>query len=309
MRTLRFLIVVVSSIVCSAVSAVRAEAKDLRPIAVLVPGFFNSLCTGYIRVAPDKIKLEIRPYFALNIIQAIEAQGVDAVVVNTLSPVGSLEDNGERLIRFLDKMKAIPQYQGRPIHLIGHSAGGLYSFYAISRRPDIGVKSLTTLSTPFHGVEFINALADHVPGLEAAVNFMQLQSLPQLQPENVARFMASFDLPKNFVVKVFAGEQKQKFNQFDARGLSWPMAAVNLVIGKRSDGIVSVESSYATGILLKTQGPMPVEKAKNTIPLEHWEQTLDYRVFALLGIMNAHYIRDQQNAFYGSLARNLKATK
>lgn len=286
-----------------------AEARDLRPIAVLVPGFFNSLSTGYIRVTPDKLKLEIRPYFALNIVQAIEAQGVDAVVVNTLSPVGTLEDNGERLITYLDKLKSIAAYRGRPIHLIGHSAGGLYGFYAIAHRPDIGIKSLTTLSTPFHGVEFINKLADNIPGLANAVRFINLDSLPQLQPENVARFMAGFDLPKNFVVKVFAGEQHVKLLPTDARGLSWPMATISLLIGKRSDGIVSVDSAYATGILLKTQGPMPVQKASSTIPLEHWEQALDYRVFALLGILNATYIRDQQNAFYGALARNLKATK
>jgi hypothetical protein len=45
------------------------------------------------------------------------------------------------------------------------------------------------------------------------------------------------------------------------------------------------------------------------IPLEHWEQVLDARVFSLIGVRNPSYIREQQTAFYGSLARNLASTK
>lgn len=281
-----------------------ATAADARPIAVLVPGFFNSLSLGYVRIHPD-MAVEIRPYFSLDIIHAFEQNGVEPVVVDTLSPIGSLEDNGARLIAFLDRLRAQPQYRGRPIHLVGHSAGGLYSFYAIAKRPNIGVRSLTTLGTPFAGVEFVDKLASSVPGLQAAVEFMDLRSLPQLRPGNVSRFISEFDLPKNFVIRVFAGHQTFGVNVFDARNLSWPMATVSTLIGKPSDGIVSVDSAYATGILTHTQGPLPILRGRQLIPLEHWEQVLDYRVFAVLGILNATYIRDAQLAFYGSLAHTM----
>ncbi len=279
---------------------------DARPVAVLVPGFFNSLAVGYVKVNPG---VSISPYFSHDIVRAFEANGVEAVVVNTLSPVGTLEDNGERLIKFLDVLEANPRYTGRPLHLVGHSAGGLYSFYAIAKRPNIGVKSLTTLSTPFAGAELAATLAKRVPGLEAAVNLMDLRSLPQLKPDNVARFIAQFDLPKNFVIKVFAGHQTFGIDVTNAKNLSWPMATMSTLIGKPSDGIVSVDSAYATGILTRTQGALPIQKGKNLIPLEHWEQVLDARVFGLLGIRNPSFIRDQQTAFYGSLARNLSTTK
>jgi|GEM_PF-5219583 len=281
--------------------------SDARPVAVLVPGFFNSLSVGYLRLNP-KEGLQIRPYFSIDIIHAFEQNGVEPVVVNTLSPVGTLEDNGERLIAFLDQLEANPNYKNRPLHLVGHSAGGLYSFYAVAKRPNIGVKSLTTLSTPFAGAELTETLGNSVPGLEEAVNLMDLRSLPQLKPANVARFMAQFDLPKNFVIKVFAGHQSFGFDVTDARNLSWPLATISTLIGKPSDGIVSVDSAYATGILTHTQGALPIQKGRAEIPLEHWEEVLDARVFTILGVRNPSYIRDQQIAFYGALARNLKAS-
>lgn len=276
-----------------------------RPVAVLVPGFFSSLVFGYVRVTPEKLKVDIQPYFAINILRAFASQGVEPVVVDTLSPVGTLEDNGRRLIAFLDRLNSDAHFKGRPLHLIAHSAGGLYSLFAIAHRPDIGIQSLTTLSTPFHGAEFVDRLATGVPGLESAVSYMNLQSLPQMRPANVARFVSQFDLPKNFVIKVFAGEQSFYWDPTDARGLSWPMNITSLLIDRRSDGIVSVDSSYATGVLTHTQGPLPILKGTNTLPLEHWEQTLDYRVFTLLGIRNAAYIRDTQDRFYGSLAKSI----
>jgi pimeloyl-ACP methyl ester carboxylesterase len=283
-------------------------ALDARPVAVLVPGFFNSLSIGYISAHRGE-GVQVHQYFSKDIVDAFERNGVEAVVVDTLSPVGTLETNGDRLIAFLDKLETNPAFANRPLHLVGHSAGGLYSFYAIAKRPNIGVKSLTTLSTPFAGAELTETLAKGVPGLEAAVNLMDLRSLPQLKPRNVARFIAQFDLPKNFVIKVFAGHQTFGLDVTNAKNLSWPMATMSTLIGKPSDGIVSVDSAYATGILTRTQGALPIQKGKNLIPLEHWEQVLDARVFGLLGVRNPSFIRDQQTNFYGALARNLAATK
>lgn len=58
-----------------------------------------------------------------------------------------------------------------PIHIIGHSMGGLDSRYLIAGNPDLAARivSLTTLSTPHHGSPLADFIAPGGPGLLSAV--------------------------------------------------------------------------------------------------------------------------------------------
>ncbi len=90
----------------------------------------------------------IREYFP-GIRQLLEAAG-NLVLCPRVSPTAGVARRAAELKRFLDA--AVP---GGPVHLIGHSMGGLDARYMISKLGmEDRVRSLTTVGTPHRGTAF-----------------------------------------------------------------------------------------------------------------------------------------------------------
>lgn len=113
----------------------------LRAPVVLVHGLF-----GFDR-------LGVGPFTLFEYFRGIPAaltSGDNRVLLARLSPIGGVAGRAEQLRRFLDR-----ESPHEPVHLIGHSLGGLDSRYLISR---LGlahrVLSLTTVGTPHRGSPF-----------------------------------------------------------------------------------------------------------------------------------------------------------
>jgi triacylglycerol lipase len=114
---------------------------QLRSPIVLVHGLlgFNRLQVGSWLLAD---------YFP-GIPSALREAG-NRVVVASLTPTAGVAQRGQELKELLDR-----EFPGEPVHLFGHSMGGLDSRYMISR---LGmaerVLSLTTIGTPHRGSSF-----------------------------------------------------------------------------------------------------------------------------------------------------------
>ncbi len=98
--------------------------------AVLVPGFLGT----------DWYLLELYGWLArLGYRPALSRIGRNAECLEVLS---------ERLLDTVERSRAAT---GRPVHLIGHSLGGLLARSLATRRPDLAA-SVVTLGSPFRGI-------------------------------------------------------------------------------------------------------------------------------------------------------------
>jgi len=113
----------------------------LRAPIILVHGLF-----GF-----DSLKMGnwvLADYFP-GIPEALREAG-NRVLVARVSPTGGIADRAAQLKEFLDR-----ESPHEPVHLFGHSMGGLDSRYMIARLGMAGrVLSLTTLGTPHRGSPF-----------------------------------------------------------------------------------------------------------------------------------------------------------
>jgi pimeloyl-ACP methyl ester carboxylesterase len=305
---MRLLLSLVSILILNLPSAfAHAKIQEEKPVVVLVPGFFSSLAAGYIRINPND-RLEVKPYFSKAIVEALESSSCSVFVVETLAPLASLEGNGERLFRFLEGLKV--KIGHRPIHIIGHSAGGLYALYAVSKNPSLNVRSVYTISTPYFGSDLVDRMADSAPAIEKAVEFIDFRSLQQFRRSRVGDFISKLRVPDSLKIYSLGSVQKRGglFGFTNAKKLSWPMAITDAVAKADSDGIVTSASAVGVGVPLFTlHGRLAVIHSLGThIPLEHWEQVQDYRIFTLLGVTNVAYIKQTQQTLYAGIAKHLQ---
>ncbi|MEZ0390968.1 MAG: alpha/beta fold hydrolase [Pseudobdellovibrionaceae bacterium] len=265
---------------------------------VLVPGFFNSAVPAPIMGGnPWK-----QPYFSQDIISYLTTSGEQIWVVDTLNPLGSVEENGEKLLTFLQNHRE--QLQG-PILLIGHSAGGLYSLYAAARS-DLEINQIITISTPFAGLEFLDTLErNHIPVSKLAAPF-SLGNLLQLRNEKVQAFLSDLKFQKPIRVDVFAGYQGASIFTWDWKNLSQPMLPFQALTQADSDGIVSVRSSLAAGAL-KAKRLLNLQIHPEPIELEHWEFNLDAKLMLAFGVVNIPSLQTAQKwAYYNLLKQSSK---
>lgn len=255
-----------------------------KPIAVLVPGFFNSLADGSNK----------GPYFSKNIVKTVEDAGYEVYVVDTLLPLGHIEENSKRLIEYLKAIKNKPAAAEYGLTLIAHSAGGLYSLRALTLEPTLPVRALATVATPYAGINFITQLSDQAVVREL-VNWFHLDSLLELTQPAVRDFLQTVKVPEGVRVVVAAGEQSPcgLLSCTKAENLSWVLSITGDLNGQASDGIVPLNSALGySGATVRMS---------DKINLEHWEQVLDYRTFTALGVTNTKFIRDEQRRFYTAL--------
>lgn len=271
-----------------------------QPIVVLVPGFISSLAPGYMRLHPN---LQIKPYFSEAIVESFESRGLETHVADNLYPLGTLEQDGVQLISYLRKLQL--KTGNRPMILVGHSAGGFYSLYAIAHDPSLRIAGLFTIATPYLGASLVDHIGDDLPLFDKIANLIDFHTVQEFRRARVNQFLWSLTLPRNLKVVTFAPKQSAGglLGWTDAKNLSWPMViAKKLAQDSESDGIVNPDSALGRGMWFAQ--PSNIE-----FPLEHWEQVVDYRVFTLLGVRNVGYIKREQQKFYSRLADQIVAQK
>lgn len=258
-------------------------------IVILVPGFFNSF-------APE--------YFSQDIVRSFEAKKLKVIVAKGLNPIGTIQDNGERVFQLFQSVRL--QNPTSEINVVGHSAGGLYALYAINKGAYF-IKTILSVSTPFDGIEFVENWDSRSHLFSELMKLCWLEGLRTLTKPTVNRFIASVKVPSSLKILAFAGYQPVKLNIFDAANMSAVLSVTDAFMNGPSDGIVSFKSATSTTNINTLQKSILTVKPElqNYIPLEHWEQVLDYRHFVLLGTPNIKLIRQRQIQFYSNIANLL----
>lgn len=264
-------------------------SSGTKRIVVFVPGFFNSF-------APE--------YFSSDIVSAMQSKGYTVVIAQKLNPVGTIEDNGERVLKLFVNLKQLAP--NAEVHVIGHSAGGLYALYAINKGARY-IKTLVTVSTPFNGVEFVENWRDNSWAFRTLMDLAHLDGLRQLTSPYVQRFIQSVRVPSTLNILAYGGYQPVKWDVTNAANMTAVLSVTDAFITGPSDGIVSFASAtWMTNIPTTEKTLNKVRSDKSfVLDLEHWEQCLDYRHFYMLGVRNPHVIRDRQVKFYSGIASML----
>lgn len=270
------------SILLFSLFSMASQAND---VVVLVPGFFNAF-------TPD--------YFSKDIVHSFQKKGFRVYVIEGLNPIGTIEENGTRLI---PQLQHIRKNETGKINIIAHSAGGFYSLYAI-QNGKVDIKNLVTISTPYLGLDFIQAWRNNSSLFTDLTNLASIEGLKQLTPEYVANFAKNIRVPETLKIFTYGGWQPRSLDIWNAKNLSGVLRVTDHFIPGDSDGIVSFKSSLGIhGFLTKSNKSAKMFVDLNfTIPLEHWEQVLDYKNFILLGTRNISTIQDRQIRFYSQIA-------
>ena len=262
---------------------------------VLVPGFFSSAIPAP-QTGGNPWK---QPYFSQDIVQSISRNGDHVWVVDNLNPVGGIQENGERLIQFLNQHLANlnDAEKSEQLILVAHSAGGLYSLYAAAHS-DLPISRLITLSTPFHGLNFLDNLEQaHLP-LEALAAPFCLENLLGLRESSVQGFLSTVRIRRPLRMDVFAGYQPVGLMTWNFRVLSPPLVAFQVFIGEPSDGIVAVRSSMDASALTAQNPSLQLVIHPSPIALEHWELVVDSQMYRLIGVLNIEGLRRAQTQSY-----------
>lgn len=264
-------------------------SSGTKRIVVFVPGFFNSF-------APE--------YFSSDIVSAMQSKGYAVVIAQKLNPVGTIEDNGERVLKLFANLKQLAP--NAEVNVIGHSAGGLYALYAINKGARY-IKTLVTVSTPFNGVEFVENWRDNSWAFRALMDVAHLDGLRQLTSPYVQRFIQSVRVPSTLKILAYGGYQPVKWDVTNAANMTAVLSVTDAFIKGPSDGIVSFASATWTTNIPTTEKTLNKVRTDKSfvLDLEHWEQCLDYRHFYMLGVRNPHVIRDRQVKFYSGIASML----
>lgn len=256
-------------------------------VVVLVPGFFNSF-------APQ--------YFSSEIVATFARRGFKVYIAGTLDPLGTIETNGARLESVFAKIESTEGHRVR-FNVVAHSAGGLYSLWAANNQK-YDIKKLLTISTPYLGIDFIQAWMDDCSVFNALSKLAYLEGFRQLTRSGVATFLSTIRVSPMMKIIAFAGYQNESIDITDARNISWPLRITSQFIPGKSDGIVSYKSALGLGTIKTTDATKAAQFVVNNVVLnlEHWEQVVDSQAFVFLGIRNTSYIAAEQKRFYESLA-------
>lgn len=283
----KLLLILLSQLMCFL--SVSALAKVL----VLVPGYFNSNIPGFHQ------KNKYNPYWSEDIVDVYRRAGFKVFPVNNLNPTGTIEENGARLLRYLDRIKHdIDPKEG--FSVIAHSAGGLYTIEANNRRK-LPIQKLIAINTPFDGVDFIERITNTFPWLEELEKTLNLQSLNQLRPVMVRRFLNNLKNKPQFPIFGVIGSQARNPHHWsDAAFLTPIFYITQSLMDYDSDGIVTHRSA-----LQEISGGIKVSFLNEYIHLDHCKQNLDADYYKFIGMQNTNYIRQEQVRFYKALIPQL----
>jgi triacylglycerol lipase len=113
---------------------------------------------------------------------------------------GSIEYNGETIRnKIIDVLR---ENNAEKVNIIAHSRGGLEARYLISTlKMDYAVASLTTISTPHHGVKAMNTAVKTPDGLYKFISFFVNRWFKILGDKNPDYFTSSRQLSEIYVVE------------------------------------------------------------------------------------------------------------
>lgn len=262
---------------------------------VLVPGFFSSAVP-----APDHLGNPWdQPYYSEDIVKFLSKRTARLWVVDTLNPVGGVEENGKRLVRFLQNRSA--DFGKGPIVLLSHSAGGLYALYAAANS-NLPIDHIITMSTPFKGLRLLSSLEEKGIPISALAAPFCLDNLMGLKTGAVIKFLSNLTLKRPLRLDAFAGYQTTGIFTWDWRYLSSPLIPFQAVIQESSDGIVNVQSALnAEDLLTRNQGVVDIHIHPERLPIEHWEMILDAGLTKLYGVLNSNSLRQAQLKIYSDV--------
>lgn len=271
------------------VLATEQLSAKTKNIVVFVPGFFNSF-------APE--------YFSDDIVSAMKNKGFAVVIAQKLNPVGTIEENGERVLYLLQSVRQLAP--NSEVSVIGHSAGGLYALYAINKGAR-DVKALITVSTPFNGVEFVENWRENSWIFKTVMDWAHIDGLRQLTTPFVQQFIKSVRVPSSLKIIAYGGYQPIHWDITNAANMTAVLSITAKSMKGPSDGIVTYESALHTTSIPTTEKTLNKVRSDRSVvlDLEHWEQVLDYRNFYLLGVRNPRIIRDRQIQFYSNIGEML----
>jgi hypothetical protein len=275
-------------------SLAAAEEK----IAVLVPGFFN---------LPGQKSGAGLPYFSRTIVDTVRASGYTPIVINDLNPVGSLQENGERVRQELTDIAA--RYPGVKLTVLAHSAGGLYTGHALTLQPDLPIVNVVTISTPYAGVELIELLK-WIPGFKTITNVLNLSALREFESAAMAQTLAQIRIPQRVRWIALSAAQPTCgiLTCAEAQYQSWLLSFAWRFSKKSGDGVVAVDSALAHSVTIASfeGAPKKIETWEGfVVPLEHWETVLDAGFFGVLGVANTGWIDQQQRLVFSEILSQL----
>lgn len=265
-----------------------AKAKTI----IFVPGFFNSLAPGHFTQEGPV------PYWSNDIVNVFREEGYEVFVADNLNPTGTIEENGERLLAYLDSIRHKIENDTH-LNVIAHSAGGLYTLYAQNKK-SLPIKKMITLNTPFDGIDFIDNITQQWPYVTDVEKLLNLVSLNQLRPRLVHNFLKTLSNPAPFPIDAYVGFQSANAKVWDAAYLSPIFFLTEALMSQNSDGIVTHNSARSN------DGFVQVNRPERYIHLDHWKQVLDAHVFTALGMVNIQHIRREQVRFYSDLLSTLE---
>lgn len=271
-----------------------------KKIVVLIPGFFN--------VPGFKAPLNFIDYFSKTVVSTVRSNGREPVVLQRLNPLGSIHENSEIVLQ--DIQNLAQQYPGCMFDVIAHSAGGFYMAQALTQQPNLPVKTVVTVSTPYNGAEMID-LIKWIPGWKTIASWLNFESLKEFDSQVSHQVLAQFVIPEKVHWVVAASSQKSCFllSCTEARRLSWVLSlAWDFLPDQRGDGVVSESSSLLTqGQLMDSNHQeKQVKRLSSTVfNLEHWELVLEPSLFQTLGVSDTQWIVAQQKNIYSKLLEQL----
>jgi len=205
-----------------------------------------------------------------------------------------------------DRLDRILQASGSPLHIIGHSMGGLDARMVIADHPELGarVSCLTTIGTPHLGTTAADRVLNHGgdPAIAALSRFIDLQGFRDLTTTACRAF--------NDRVRDREAKNAVRYRTVTA---SETFARTTLVLqptwvqldreGNKSDGIVPTSSQAWVPELVASDGTRkPVEQLSFPIPADHLNEVGLWDIGELAAFVTKSEFERRVKDFYLQLA-------
>ena len=277
-----------------------SAAAATRPLAVLVPGYFN-LPGRQPPLLPGEWN-----YFSKVVVSTLQAEGFETHVIRDLNPVGTMAENGAALLRDLENLVAA--HPDARISVIAHSAGGIYTAKALTENPRLPIQTVVTIATPYQGAELAD-LVKWVPGYEEITRALDLTSLYEFESGRIGGIVSTLKVPRRvrWVALGAAQEVCALDSCLQADHMSSVLSLAWSFMDEPGDGVVSLRSATQVALNRHEGGQVAVEHWPDLpIALDHWKVVVEADNFRLVGVTDPEWIGRSQRALFQELGRRLR---
>jgi hypothetical protein len=293
-------------------SAFAQSAASVNPppkgVMILVPGIFSNFGLESLKgKVPDHILAEF-VYFSEIWVNTVRQSGYDPIVIRSLGSWSSFEDNGQKLAQEM-KSVYLSKYPKAdvPITILSHSSGAFYTLAALSGKLNLPVKKVLMVAAPLDGNELVDLYLLGKKFLFGSFFMpfpvLDFEGIRDLSTSNVKKFLSTVKVDDSIQFFSFPGYQPGTLNPLNFWNSSYLIPPLNFtsrfILGE-SDGLVSLNSTLMknNSIQSLTGGQIKVQAVTNLrIPLDHFEQFIDHRIYEFLGFKNAYDIGNKQREF------------